>query len=88
MRRARAQGDGAARRMRRQLNRLGHGRCEGCETTYPADQLHVDHVHPLADGGTDTDPNARPLCLACHAQITSAQARARAAQRHAGRWTA
>ncbi|MGO1048790.1 HNH endonuclease [Crossiella sp. CA198] len=74
--------------MRQQLNRTGHGRCEGCGGGHPANQLQVDHIRPLVDGGTDTDPNVRPLCRACHTQATSAQARARAVQRRAGRRSA
>lgn len=33
----------------------------------------VDHVQPLAQGGTDDEDNLRGLCLNCHAQVTGEQ---------------
>ena len=34
------------------------------------DFLEVDHIKPLADGGTDDDANLQPLCKPCHAAKT------------------
>ena len=35
-----------------------------------AGRLEVDHVHPLALGGSESDENRQLLCVACH-QIKS-----------------
>jgi 5-methylcytosine-specific restriction protein A len=47
-----------------------------CEDCYPhritAAQV-VDHVKPLALGGTDTDENTRNLCNECHDKRTAEQ---------------
>ncbi|WP_342749401.1 MULTISPECIES: HNH endonuclease signature motif containing protein [Streptomyces] len=31
-----------------------------------ASAIDVDHMQPLALGGTDTDSNVQPLCRPCH----------------------
>lgn len=33
----------------------------------------VDHIKPLALGGTDTDDNTRNLCGPCHDEVTAEQ---------------
>lgn len=35
--------------------------------------LQVDHIVPLAKGGTDAPGNLRALCKACHAAATAQQ---------------
>lgn len=37
----------------------------------------IDHVEPLADGGSHSLANLRLLCCACHRSVTAAQAGAR-----------
>lgn len=32
--------------------------------------IHVDHIVPRADGGTDAEGNLQPLCETCHARKT------------------
>lgn len=78
-------GDGAAGRLRRQINRQGTGHCATCarsspgrESLYPARELQVDHFVPLEVGGTDTDDNVQALCLAHHNMKTADERRARA----------
>lgn len=79
-RRASAPGDGAARRARARLNRDGHGICAQCGTIKRAQELHVDHVIALADGGHDTDDNTQLLCHPHHHTKTIAEAKARRRQ--------
>jgi 5-methylcytosine-specific restriction protein A len=67
-RRAGADGDGAARRLRRRLNVAGVGACGVCGTVCSASGLEVDHKIPLANGGTDFDWNVWALCRGCHSQ--------------------
>ena len=39
----------------------------------------VDHILPVADGGTDDPENLRLLCVPCHKGVTAAWRRSRAA---------
>lgn len=58
-----------ARRLRRTL-----GLCEDCQAkgrNVPASV--VDHIIPLAHGGSDEDENTRNLCDPCHAIRTAEQ---------------
>ncbi|WKK24972.1 HNH endonuclease signature motif containing protein [Streptomyces olivoreticuli] len=41
--------------------------------TFPASAVDVDHVRPLAMGGTDTDGNVQVLCRGCHALKTATE---------------
>jgi 5-methylcytosine-specific restriction endonuclease McrA len=60
------------------LSRAG-GKCEGCSKPAPFKRraggalgglpyLEVHHIKQLADGGEDTDQNAKALCPNCHRQ--------------------
>ncbi|GGV54139.1 HNH endonuclease [Streptomyces spectabilis] len=40
---------------------------------FPADAVDVDHVRPLAMGGTDTAGNVQVLCRGCHGLKTSTE---------------
>ena len=59
-------GDGAAARLRAQVNREGGGYCTICNDLYPAPMLNVDHIVRMADGGTDEDGNLQLLCKYHH----------------------
>ncbi|GHF26057.1 hypothetical protein GCM10010359_30150 [Streptomyces morookaense] len=48
------------------MERKGHAWCGWCMETFPASAVDVDHVRPLAMGGTDTDGNVQVLCRGCH----------------------
>lgn len=80
-RRRTAPGDGAAARLRGQLNRVGAGTCGVCGAHHPAGLLRVDHRLALADGGTDTTPNCWLLCVTCHDEKTATENTARAQRR-------
>lgn len=43
--------------------------------------LHLDHITPLADGGTADEDNLQLICPDCHRDKTAAEATARAARR-------
>lgn len=68
---------------RRILERDGH-RCYRCGG--PAAQ--VDHLRPLAHGGTHTDNNLAAICAACHLAKSQAELRRfserQRAERHPG----
>ncbi|UQI49426.1 HNH endonuclease [Streptomyces sp. HU2014] len=64
--------DGAAR-LRRLVQERGHAWCDWCLDTFPADQVDVDHVRPLARGGADTDGNVQVLCRGCHGLKTGTE---------------
>ena len=59
-------GDGAAARLRAQVNREGGGLCITCNDYYPAPMLNVDHIIRMASGGTDEDENLQLLCKYHH----------------------
>ena len=42
------------------------GRCHYCEQKFDPDTLTMDHVVPIARGGTSTQGNVVPACTACN----------------------
>ncbi|MFB6571835.1 HNH endonuclease [Streptomyces noursei] len=64
--RRRAKRFDAAARLRRQVRERGYAWCDWCLLYHFADAVEVDHVRPLALGGTDTDGNVQVLCRGCH----------------------
>ncbi|MFD9629779.1 HNH endonuclease [Streptomyces violascens] len=68
--RRRAKRFDAAARLRRRVQERGSAWCDWCLGDFPADGVDVDHVQPLAMGGTDTDGNVQVLCRGCHALKT------------------
>lgn len=49
-----------------------HPLCRPCEAQgYVTAAQEVDHVIPLAFGGTDDDANKQPICSACHREKTA-----------------
>ena len=71
VRRASAPGNGAQKRLRAELNKLGGWRCRECKRHLASSDLEIDHVVALADGGADVDGNVQVLCKPCHAIKTS-----------------
>ncbi|WP_189056083.1 HNH endonuclease [Longimycelium tulufanense] len=59
-------GNGAARRLRYAVNRVGRSLCATCQVVYPARAIEIDHRVPLSRGGRDVDDNVQPLCRECH----------------------
>ncbi|MFE7115836.1 HNH endonuclease [Streptomyces sp. NPDC057654] len=55
------------------MDERGHGWCDWCLNTFAARAVEVDHVRPLAMGGTDTDGNVQVLCRGCHKLKTSTE---------------
>ena len=54
------------------VNKGGHGNvCGVC--SLPSLSLEIDHIIPLAGGGTNNIENLQPLCNNCHKQKTSAE---------------
>lgn len=45
---------------------LNRGTCHYCQGKFKVSQLTMDHVVPLARGGTSTPGNLVPACLACN----------------------
>ncbi|HUP57113.1 MAG TPA: HNH endonuclease [Bdellovibrionota bacterium] len=58
-----------ARKLRKSqwwLTQLSRGLCHYCRRSFPATQLTMDHVVPIARGGTSTPGNIVPACSACN----------------------
>jgi 5-methylcytosine-specific restriction endonuclease McrA len=58
-----------ARKMRKSqwwLAKLAQGLCHYCGKRFPASQLTMDHVVPLARGGVSSPGNLVPACSACN----------------------
>lgn len=51
---------------------LAKGICHHCGKHFPADQLTMDHLIPVARGGTSSKGNVVPACFACN-QAKAAQ---------------
>jgi 5-methylcytosine-specific restriction endonuclease McrA len=63
--------DWRARRMR--ILTRDAFRCRSCGRVASGHNVNVDHVVPLADGGTDDDDNLQTLCRSCHGRKTRAE---------------
>ena len=54
---------------------LAHSyRCAGCKRVTAAYRLHLDHIVPIDDGGSDAESNLQPLCTgpdSCHEKKTN-----------------
>jgi len=48
------------------LNQVNRGICYYCEQKFSASQLTLDHVVPLARGGSSTPGNVVPACRECN----------------------
>ncbi len=48
------------------LTLLNRGICHYCQNKFRPNQLTMDHVVPLARGGTSTQGNIVPACRACN----------------------
>jgi 5-methylcytosine-specific restriction protein A len=62
---------GAAQRQRRLATEPFCRDCAAEGYQRPADE--IDHIVPLAEGGTDSDDNVRSLCRYCHARRTASR---------------
>ena len=51
---------------REELHRLSDMKCRDCERQLTLKQTHIDHVKPLAAGGSNEDSNLQILCRECH----------------------
>lgn len=54
------------------LNR-DHHTCQHCGTQPPPTHLEIDHITPLAAGGTNADNNLQTLCKTCHQKKTRSE---------------
>lgn len=78
--RANRQTGRALQATRSRIHRRDAGHCYRCGS--PAgDHWAVDHVTPMAEGGTDTDQNRAVICEPCH-RIKSAAESARGRERN------
>lgn len=49
------------------LDKLNQGLCHYCGVKFSAKELTMDHIVPLARGGTSTQGNIVPACRSCNA---------------------
>lgn len=62
----RAQGGGLSKGITDKLMLLQRGCCANCRAALNGLKFHLDHVMPLALGGTNTDDNVQLLCQPCN----------------------
>ena len=69
---ARRQLQGRTRDTKRQQVWLEQGgKCAACErVVFGKCDVHLDHIVPLSQGGTDDDANLQVLCVPCHEDKT------------------
>jgi len=48
------------------INLVHRGECHYCKKRFPATALTMDHIIPVARGGTTTRGNVVPACKACN----------------------
>jgi hypothetical protein len=55
-------------RIRRQVQERAGGRCEYCKSNaeFSQDTFSIDHIHPLAEGGSDDPDNYAFCCQGCN----------------------
>lgn len=70
----------AWRKLRAAVLEAADHRCQACD----APATEVDHIVPLAFGGTDDPGNLRALCRRCHNRATARAAAARGRRRRRG----
>ena len=46
-------------------------KCNNCKCNIIDDKFDIDHIRPLANGGTNKADNLQPLCKACHGEKCS-----------------
>ena len=47
------------------------GKCQSCDrAVFGKGEVHLDHIVPLSQGGTDDDDNLQILCVPCHEDKT------------------
>jgi 5-methylcytosine-specific restriction enzyme A len=69
----RLRGRAGQRQRKRRLART-NGLCERClDRGFSRTADVVDHIKPLAKGGSDQDSNTRNLCDDCHDAVTAEQ---------------
>jgi len=65
------------KRLTGQAQRLAHTqhyRCEVCgETLFNDEELHIHHLQPKSQGGTNSDHNCRLVHMYCHQQLHTGQ---------------
>lgn len=66
--------DPAWRALKRKAIRAFGNYCARCEADGDEVQLELDHITPVAEGGTDTLDNTQLLCRSCHQPKTQAEA--------------
>lgn len=61
-------------RKRHELWLESGGKCQSCErAVFGKGEIHLDHIVPLSQGGTDDDDNLQILCVPCHEEKTKAE---------------
>ena len=45
--------------------------CQECKKKKPSEELEIDHIIPISEGGTNDHSNLHPICLECHKFKTS-----------------
>jgi 5-methylcytosine-specific restriction protein A len=68
----RLRGRAAVKQRKARLER-SLGLCERCLPAKVRPATVVDHIVPLAKGGSDDDANTRNLCDDCHRDVTAEQ---------------
>lgn len=62
----RATGGKLSPNIKQKLYKLQRGTCPCCRSHFRSEEMHLDHVMPLARGGEHTDDNMQLLCQPCN----------------------
>lgn len=80
----------AKQRLREDLHYIQNGRCYNRYCLKPTkkwrlEDLELDHIEPLGDGGTDAESNLQLLCRDCHTRKTRRENQERAKAKNASK---
>lgn len=64
--RIRAVGGELSTGLYKRLMAAQRGKCAACRSGIRSQRVHIDHIMPIARGGTNTDDNAQLLCRKCN----------------------
>ena len=73
-----------AEKLKKKIRDRADGRC--CMSDCHKVDIDIHHIVPQADGGSDTEDNAAPLCAGCHRTHGGDQNKRKMIKEHRDRW--
>jgi len=55
------------------VKKINNFTCAKCKNKFSSEELELDHIIPIANGGTNDYNNLQPLCIECHLAKTKGE---------------